>query len=332
MSAPPIISIIIPLYNQAAYVSSAIESVLGQSLSDWELIIVDNGSEDGGGAIAQSYSDPRIKLLNLPERSGGPGKPRNHGLNYAQGDWVLFLDADDTLESNHLETLLDTAQEHPTAAVIAGHWQEYPADAPMDRVLMPPAGYPQNASELPTLSVGFAPWAIHAAIVKRSILVPPYRWVEALDPYLSEDTAFWFRVLSKYPCAYSAGQGALYQKLPHSRNQVINPVVWLRGVRAVTDSNVSFLQDQGIPLSAKHCEIMMRLYSSIYLMAREHRDRQTAAIALGIAQYWLSECFMLKGCTSLSLKVRKVLGLSRFLFITSLQSTFSRFFKSPSLL
>jgi glycosyltransferase involved in cell wall biosynthesis len=331
MQSQPTISIIVPLYNQAGFIGATITSVLSQSRSDWELIVVDNGSEDGGDAIANSYQDPRITLLTLPERSGGPGKPRNYGLSHARGEWILFLDADDTLESTHLETLLETAKENPTAAVIAGHWQEYPADLPRHRVLMSPAGYPTGAAELANLAIAFAPWAIHAAIVQRKILVFPYRWVEELDRYLSEDTAFWFRLLTKYSCAYSAGRGALYRKQPCSRNQYNQPEKWFTGLKAVTDSNVNFLKQQNLPLTAKHCESLMRLYSSIYLLARKHNNPEIVAASLTVASDWIEACSSLKGCTSLSLKVRKVFGLQRFLSFMylkqSITETINRFSK-----
>jgi glycosyltransferase involved in cell wall biosynthesis len=318
MYGQPTISIIIPLYNQAASIGRTISSVLSQQMTDWEMIVVDNGSTDAGGAIAQGYNDTRIRHFSLPERSGGPGKPRNYGLDHARGEWVLFLDGDDAIESDHLTTLLQTAKEQSGATVIAGHWQEYSADAPTQRTLMPPAGYPNGLSELPTLTIAAAPWAIHAAIIQRHILVPPYRWVEELDPYPSEDTAFWFRILSKHACAYSPYQGALYQRSPDSRNQAMNTARWLAGIQAVTASNVMFLQQMHLPLTAKHCEYLMRLYSSIYCLARQRRDHQTAALALTLAQDWFSKCFALGGCTSLSLKARKVLGIKKFLWFSTL--------------
>jgi hypothetical protein len=325
MVSQPTVSIIIPLYNQAATIHQTIASVLSQQMEDWELVVVDNGSDDGGGAIARTHNDIRIRYLSLPERSGGPGKPRNHGLDHARGEWILFLDGDDTIERDHLENLLQTAKEQPRAAVIAGHWQEYSADESTQRTLMSPAGYPYGQSDLPSLTIAAAPWAIHAAIIKRHILVPPYRWVEELDPYPSEDTAFWFRILSKHACAYSSCQGALYQRSPDSRNQAMNTARWLAGIQAVTESNVMFLQQMHLPLTSKHCEYLMRLYSSIYCLAHKQRDKQTTELALGLAQDWFSKCFALGGCTSLSLKARKVLGIKNFLWLTTLTKFLSFF-------
>jgi hypothetical protein len=325
MTSEPTVSIIVPLYNQAQSVAKAIESVLAQTFCRWELIMINDGSTDGGADIVARYQDQRIKLFHRSKPSGGPGKPRNEGLTHARGEWVLFLDADDAIDPDHLAVLLNTTKEYPSAEIIAGHWQEYLADTPTQRTLMSPAGYPTGLSELPSLAIAAAPWAVHAAIVKRHILTPPYCWVEELDPHVSEDTAFWFRLLSRYSCAYSANQGALYQRSPDSRNQTLNTARWLAGNQAVTESNVSFLQQTQLPLTAKHCEYLMRLYSSIYCLARKQRDQQTAATAIALAQDWFSKCFALGGCTSLSLKARKVLGIQKFLWIATLPEFFQIF-------
>ena len=71
-------SVIMPLYNKAPYVRKAVESVVGQTFDDWELIVVDNGSTDGSGEVVESCHDPRIRMLHLMENIG-PGAARNHG-------------------------------------------------------------------------------------------------------------------------------------------------------------------------------------------------------------------------------------------------------------
>jgi glycosyltransferase involved in cell wall biosynthesis len=325
MSNHPTVSVIIPLYNKAAYIGAAIDSVFAQTFNWWELLVVDNGSEDGGEAVVTCYEDPRVKLLSFSTRTGGPGAPRNFGLDHATGDWILFLDADDAIASDHLETLLATARENPSIPIIAGCWQEYFAAKPDDLILAKPTGYDGEAGPVPEISIAYAPWAVHAALVKREILVTPYRWVEDLDPFLSEDTAFWFRLLTQYPYVYSQNHGALYRKCQDSRNQYQYPARWLQGMQAITASNVSFLEQEKLPLTAKHCESLMRLYSSIYLLAKTQQDQPTAAVALTLAQHWLTECANHQGCTTLSLKARQIVGLQRFLPLTYWQQSLKGF-------
>ncbi|NEP22343.1 glycosyltransferase family 2 protein [Moorena sp. SIO3I6] len=312
----PDISIIIPLYNKAPYIGAAINSVLAQTITDWELWVVDNNSTDNGLEIVQKYCDPRIHLISCPKRTGGPGAPRNVGLRHATGTWVLFLDADDTIESTHLENLLSPVEDHPDAAIIAGHWQEYTNSNPQQRTLKAPAGYGSTAFGFPDGAIAFASWAVHSAIVRRDILHTPFIWVEALDRYMSEDTAFWFRLTSTFSVAYTASAGALYrQEIEDNRNQPDVLALWFQSMKAITTANIEFLSQQQRSLTAKHCESLMRLYSDIYLKARLQNDATTADEAMEIAKEWLKECSNRKGCRSFSLRVREVLGLHRFLSI-----------------
>jgi teichuronic acid biosynthesis glycosyltransferase TuaG len=100
----PKVSIITPLYNNAGYVGDAIRSVLGQTFPDWEMIIVDDGSEDHpeDGIYAAAGNDPRIRLIRLEKRTGAAGA-RNVALDQASGDFIAFLDSDDTWKPEKLQ-------------------------------------------------------------------------------------------------------------------------------------------------------------------------------------------------------------------------------------
>lgn len=100
------VSIIVPVYNTEKYLRQCVESVLTQTYSDWELILVDDGSFDGSEIICDEYarSDSRIRAIHRP--NGGLSVARNTGLDYAQGEWLSFLDSDDLLHPQFLETLL----------------------------------------------------------------------------------------------------------------------------------------------------------------------------------------------------------------------------------
>lgn len=97
------VSIITPLYNSALYIQNTIASVQSQTLSDWEMIIVDDGSTDNSAEIVQkiSISDSRIKLIQ--KENGGSASARNMGLSFATGKYIQFLDADDTISPDKLE-------------------------------------------------------------------------------------------------------------------------------------------------------------------------------------------------------------------------------------
>ena len=112
------ISVIIPLYNKEAIIAHTIRSVLSQSLADFEVIVVDDGSTDGSVRVAEGFHDERIRLIR--QENGGPGAARNTGVKNAKGEWVLFLDADDELAEGALEHLANKVHAHPEASVIDG--------------------------------------------------------------------------------------------------------------------------------------------------------------------------------------------------------------------
>ena len=111
MSATPKVSVITPAYKAARYIGQAIESVQAQTLTDWEMIIVDDASPDETAAVVERYlDDPRIKLIRS-ERNRGECGARNLALEAAQGEWVAPLDADDWFAPQRLERLWQIAQE-----------------------------------------------------------------------------------------------------------------------------------------------------------------------------------------------------------------------------
>ena len=111
MSATPKVSVITPAYKAARYIGQAIESVQAQTLTDWEMIIVDDASPDETTQVVQRYlDDPRIQLLQN-EQNMGAGYTRNRALDVAQGEWIAVLDADDWYAPQRLEKLVRFAEE-----------------------------------------------------------------------------------------------------------------------------------------------------------------------------------------------------------------------------
>lgn len=105
------ISVIIPIYNVEKYLSRCVDSVLSQTLTDIEIILVDDGSPDGCGKICDEYKekDGRIKVVH--KKNGGLSSARNAGLDVSEGEYTFFLDSDDWLEEDGLRKLYDKATE-----------------------------------------------------------------------------------------------------------------------------------------------------------------------------------------------------------------------------
>lgn len=102
MITGPKVSVIIPTFNRAHTLGRAIDSVLGQTYTDLELIVVDDGSSDGTAALIQDFQDPRLRYLQQP-RNLGVSAARNRGIAEARGEWLAFLDSDDLWLSQKLQ-------------------------------------------------------------------------------------------------------------------------------------------------------------------------------------------------------------------------------------
>jgi hypothetical protein len=115
------VTVLIPLYNQAHFLMAAVASVRAQSHTDWELLVVDDGSTDGGACQLASLEDDRIRVIR--QDNAGVSVARNSGLAEARTSWVALLDADDTWGPSHLSDLLDLAVRHPEALILGtGFW------------------------------------------------------------------------------------------------------------------------------------------------------------------------------------------------------------------
>jgi glycosyltransferase involved in cell wall biosynthesis len=113
MPDAPLVSIILPFRDAASYLNEAVQSVIDQEHTNWELLAIDNASSDGGGKLVSQFADPRIQLLSAAEP--GVSKARNVGLNAVQGQFVCFLDADDRLPPQSLSLRVAALQQSPNA-------------------------------------------------------------------------------------------------------------------------------------------------------------------------------------------------------------------------
>jgi glycosyltransferase involved in cell wall biosynthesis len=121
-AAPPRFSVVIPTYNRAHLLPRAVRSVLGQTLADFELIVVDDGSTDGTRELVAGMRDPRLRYGFQP--NAGAASARNHGARLATGEFLTFLDSDDEALPHWLESLDRAAREHHAAIVCCGLTKE----------------------------------------------------------------------------------------------------------------------------------------------------------------------------------------------------------------
>lgn len=109
----PLISVIVPIYNAEKFLHYCIDSILNQTVIDFELILVDDGSTDNSGKICDEYSEKDNRIWVIHKPNGGVSSARNSGIEAAQGEYICFVDSDDYLESNYLKELIETKRKYP---------------------------------------------------------------------------------------------------------------------------------------------------------------------------------------------------------------------------
>ena len=131
------ISIIVPVYNAEKYIKKCIESLLGQTYQNIEIIIVDDGSNDSSSALCDAFAAESSKIKVIHQKNGGLSAARNKGLENSLGDYILFLDSDDYMNENALQNLLDVQQKYQADLVISGHCRTYDSGKNDEIVLLP---------------------------------------------------------------------------------------------------------------------------------------------------------------------------------------------------
>ena len=104
----PRLSVIIPVYNAAPYLQACIDSLLDQRFSDFEVLLIDDGSTDESGVICDEFARKDPRVIALHQKNGGACAARNRGIEYAQGEFIVFVDADDLVTYDYLQHLMES--------------------------------------------------------------------------------------------------------------------------------------------------------------------------------------------------------------------------------
>jgi glycosyltransferase involved in cell wall biosynthesis len=181
----PTVSIIIPAYNAAAYLPDSVQSVREQTFTDWELLIVDDGSTDNTAAVSAQFDDSRIRYI-YQENKGLPGA-RNTGIRAATGSYLAFLDADDRYHPDKLARQVGFLEQRPEVGLVYASRIDIDQDGNLLTLRQAPAQV-----QLKDLVLGY-PFVINDILVRR-------HWVDAIDGFdesfllNSEDRDFYLRL------------------------------------------------------------------------------------------------------------------------------------------
>lgn len=187
----PTISVIMPAYNAEKYLAAAIDSILGQTFKDVELLVIDDGSSDATAAIVCSYTDPRVRLLS---NAGNRGLiySRNRGIDVAQAPYIAFLDSDDIAFPQRLACQYAYLQAHPDVAAV-GSWTQ-PMD--QDGVYRPYLWQYPGDSDFLRATFLFRCYITTSAFFARAEVLKTLRFAEAHD--LAEDYDLYNRGMEHY--------------------------------------------------------------------------------------------------------------------------------------
>ena len=195
----PLVSIVVPLYNKAPYVLRTLKSIVQQTFSDFEVIVVDDGSTDGGAGIVRSLSDPRVRVV--VQENMGPGAARNRGIQEARGDLIAFLDADDEWLPEYLEEgvrLLE--QAGPDVASVTSGYRTAPEDNSNDLIWrrrgLAEGRQRVTAATSPQLVVYMLAYMSPCSTITRSHVLRKWEGFYASEKCTyAEDAYLWLKVL-----------------------------------------------------------------------------------------------------------------------------------------
>jgi glycosyltransferase involved in cell wall biosynthesis len=300
----PLVSVIIIFLNAERFIAEAVESVLAQTYSAWEILLVDDGSTDRSTAIARGYADSHHANIRYLQHAGnenrGMSASRNLGIEHARGAYLAFLDADDVYLADKLERQVALLQAYPQAAMVYGpslHWYSWsgrPEDAGRDweRSL---GAAPNTLTDPPQLATLCLQGAAHTpatcSVLLRCEAVGRVGGFEPDFRGMYEDQVFFYKILLHEPVYVESNCSDRYRQHPASHLRTArrasltdsrgNPIdayraflAWLEGYMRATGIEDESLWDAYRQASGQHRTPVVRELLPRYLLLRGTMDRQ----------------------------------------------------------
>lgn len=287
-------SVIIPVYNKANTIKTSIDSVLAQTVKDFEIVVVDDGSTDNIKEVLSSYSGLQV----FHKENGGVSVARNMGIEKARGEYICFLDADDEWKENHLETLLFLIEKYPNTGYYFTSHITITVDG--EKHFSSDALYKYNddfeCDNLLNLLNNTSYGIIHtnSICVKKSILVDDNIYFEP-NIKIGEDTDVWYRLALKHSVAISKKETTVYlrENSTATKNSfhTHNWIFYLRADEIMRDEDIN----ENIKESVEELLDRYKMTSCREYMLQENR-KQAQAIIKSVKnkegkRYWLSKAF-----------------------------------------
>jgi glycosyltransferase involved in cell wall biosynthesis len=282
MCNPDLVSVIIPCYNQAHFLSEAIESVLKQTYPHYEIIVVDDGSTDGTAKVAASYE--RTQCLSRKNR--GLAAARNAGLEASNGSYVVFLDADDRLLPNALEDGIKALNSHAECAFAYGHVRLIAADG--SPLPSPPQAGTEGDHYLELLRHNYI-WTPGAVIYRRGV----FDFVAGFNPRISGSADFDLnaRIAKLFPICCS--ESAVVEYRQHEESMSRDYARMLKSAVKARRLQRKFVRGRRLYEEALQTGIRgaqedygAKLMSQVRSRAQEHKWRDVVIGLLTLLRYY----------------------------------------------
>ncbi|HLO14348.1 MAG TPA: glycosyltransferase family 2 protein [Anaerolineales bacterium] len=202
-------SVIIPLFNKALYIRRALGSVLAQTVQDFEVVVVDDGSIDGSADLVREYTDPRIRLIG--QANAGASAARNRGIAESKADLIAFLDADDQWNRDFLEQISFLTAKYPAAGLFATSYRMFngvDTQYPQIRNLAISEGGHGILDNYLKAMLGPAPFYTSSTVVRKEIVQRMGGF--PIGVALGEDLDTWLRIYFDSPMAFMYSHPVVY--------------------------------------------------------------------------------------------------------------------------
>jgi glycosyltransferase involved in cell wall biosynthesis len=208
----PIVSVLIPIYNSADTLGLALASLKAQSFTDWECVIVDDGSTDHPERVLAQWQDPRIRYEKFPENRGR-GAARQAALMAAKGEYVAFVDGDDWIYPHKLERQLAAFKEFPNAVVVSAAMAIVSRENTLVAVRGPKKDVVGTSTRPSQMNVPFPPCMVRTDIAQSVGFDPAFPTVEDSDFLAAVFLGREFVVLSEPLYTYTEHRSVTYEKV-----------------------------------------------------------------------------------------------------------------------
>mgnify|MGYP003578415060 CR=1 FL=1 len=204
----PLFSVIIPLYNKEKYIQNTLNCVFNQSFTNFEVIIVNDGSTDRSLEILEEFSDHRLKIIH--QQNQGVSVARNTGMENSRGDYICFLDADDTWKPNHLQAFHDTITKFPEAKMFCNRYVTQISKNTFieNKFIDIPRNYEGYVTDFFKSSLINRVALTSAVCINKDI----FNEIGGFDPTLKsdQDLDYWIKIALKYKVAITAENTMFY--------------------------------------------------------------------------------------------------------------------------